>query len=659
MPFTCGDDPKKARPLDFGQLECLRLFSRQLQQDQTASLQYFAYDVGFQHYKGKKPLKISVSSSATCVLSLVATGNWRADKAQTKALLAKLIAKNTSAGLPRNNPFTIAWILEAVTALEKLSEPLDPPDNEVITKMERMLQNAVRRGGGGVKIESYPPSAYLTQLVVRALRHRSKLTDKLQEQVNEWAWAELTRQLALIQSKSKTADAFAAAYLLMLVAAVTPSSKTNPEQTSIQRAALQTFFDCQLRDGTWPLSRPLFHYRKFGNAYCYEYEMLTQLLQEPELEDLLLDYLPQLSAAAESVSYSVYRVEGGIPAWTSGHHPQQGEPESWATASVYHFIYQLDRLLAEAVRRELFRYLDTPLPRMVPWKKRKKADFAPDFLDSTVALVGGEQSLKDFLWAKFVKPLSDEGDRIIEGRQFEKGTPRSAIFFGPPGTSKTDLSKKVADFLGWPLLEVDPSVLLRKGMDGIQSEANTIFRMLEETERVVVLFDEFDELVRERGSSDSEPFSRLLTTAMLPKLANIHKGAALVFIIATNHIGEFDLAIRRQGRFDLVVQVMPPTYEAKTTKKNWGRDKNVDLEAKLHELNVPINDPIKQQLGALTYAECDDFATALAKVTAPTEAITVLNEHWDGCTLKTRVSPDEETTWADRSKADARLIRFR
>ena len=53
----------------------------------------------------------------------------------------------------------------------------------------------------------------------------------------------------------------------------------------------------------------------------------------------------------------------------------------------------------------------------------------------------------------------------------------------------------------------------------MQAEANTIFRMLEETEGIVVLFDEFDELVKERGSPDAEPFSRLLTTAMLPKLA--------------------------------------------------------------------------------------------------------------------------------------------
>jgi ATPase family associated with various cellular activities (AAA) len=641
--------------LDFQELERLRLLARQIQLDQIDSLYYFAYKVGYQHVRGRN--KISVSSSATCVLSLVATGSWVASehsKGDTKALLHELLSKNTSAELRPDNPFTTAWILEAVAALNDFSEPLEPSDNERVAFKEKVLQGEIVQGKGGVRIAPYPNSAYLTQLVIRVLRRQGRLTDSLEKLVNEWAWAELARQLALIQAKSKTQDAFAVAYLLMLVTAVTPSSKINPEQSSIQRAALKTVFECQLQDGTWPLSRPLFHYPNFGNAYCYEYEMLTQLLREPGLRDLLIQYLPNLSIAAESVSNSVYRVEGGIPAWTSGHHPNQGEPESWATASVYHFIHELDRLLAEAVRRELFRYSETPLPRMIIRKKKEFQDFAPDFLDSTVESQGVKDSLKKFLWEKFVKPLSDEADMILEGRKFDKATPRAAIFFGPPGTSKTELSKKIADFLGWPLLAIDPSLLLRKGMDGIQAEANMIFRMLQETERVVVLFDEFDELVRERVSSDSQPFSRLLTTAMLPKLANIHKRASLVFIIATNHIAEFDIAIRRQGRFDRVVQIMPPTFEAKISKHNWGREKNLDLAAKLKEMEV--TDRIKEQIGDLTYDECERFVTELFRAQTPLAATNVLESIWSQCTLQTRVGlGEQETTWAKQCADEAQL----
>ena len=448
----------------------------------------------------------------------------------------------------------------------------------------------------------------------------------------------------------------------MLVTAGTPTSKISPERSSIQRAALQTVFDCQLKDGTWPLSRPLFHYPKVGNAHCYEFEMLTQLLQEPELVDPLLEYLPELELAAGSLLSSVYRLDTGVRAWASGHHPQLEGPESWTTASVYHFVHRLNRLLSEAVRREVFRYLDQTLPRIVKRGVGQEKEFAPspNFLDSTLDLPGRPRhSLRQFLWEDFVRPLSVQAAGIENGRKFGKGTPTSAIFFGPPGTSKTDLSRKVAEFLGWPLLSIDPSHLLRNGMDGIQAEANAIFRRLEETECVVVLFDEFDELVRERGSADADAFSRFLTTAMLPKLASIHKRRTLVFIIATNNIGEFDLAIRRQGRFDHVAQVMPPTFPSKMEKRDWGKSK-IDIAKKLAALRVSLTARVKEKIGDLTYDECDDFATKLAGATSAVKARTILDDHWKKCTLRERVSKanlskEGQTTWAKRCEIEAKL----
>jgi hypothetical protein len=642
----------KAERFDFPRLESLRLFCRQILQDQVASLQYYSHDVGYQHFKGKN--KISISSTATCVLSLVATGSWPLNKTQTKELRHYLLTRKTSAGLPDNNPFTVAWILEALTALQPYAEPLEPADTERVAEMEEVLRSAIKNGG--VSIEGYPPSAYLTQLVVRALRNRGKLDDPLATDVRSWAWHELTYQLALIHSKSKMADPFAVAYLVMLFTSVTPRSKTTPEQTRIQRDALKTFFSCQLQDGTWPLSRPLFHYAKVGNAHCYEYEMLTQLLLEPELEELLLEYLTKLSAAAEAVAHSVYRLEDGIRAWTSGHHPQLEGPESWTTASVYHFAHRLDRLLAEAVRLELFRYLEMPFPRPTA-RGKSKDEFAKDLLDSVVIVRGKPYPLREFVWDSFVKPLSTDAPRIAAGRTFHKATPRSAIFFGPPGTSKTELSKEIAKFLGWPHVAIDPSHVLRNGMEGIQAEANTIFRMLEETERVLVLFDEFDELVRERGSSDAEPFSRLLTTAMLPKLANIHRRATLVFVIATNNIREFDLAIRRPGRFDHVVQIMPPTYDAKIAKRDWGAARNVHLDALLTKLNVERTTEVIQQLNELTFGECEAFVNELESVTSSQGALSLLNNCWKRCTLQASFTQESEFKWAERCKEEAQLSR--
>ena len=82
-----------------------------------------------------------------------------------------------------------------------------------------------------------------------------------------------------------------------------------------------------------------------------------------------------------------------------------------------------------------------------------------------------------------------------------------------------------------------------------------------------MLLDEFDELVREREVA-GEYQSRFLTTAMLPKLQGLSNRRRLVYLIATNHPEQFDAAIRRPGRFDMVLPVMPPTLGAKRAK--WG-----------------------------------------------------------------------------------------
>jgi AAA+ superfamily predicted ATPase len=676
--------------LNFDNLENLRILCAEILGAQSTSLQYFASGSGFAHVRSKP--KVSVSSTATCALSLVSTGAWKATPADTKKLLQYLVRQRTSAKLPDDNPFTTAWILEAVTALSPLSDPLDEPEVTEVARKEEVLRVAIAKSGGvGMPLENrgsenpaasesadsstqdgadqnksgdaapvstspigseYPPSAYLTQLVVRALRRRNSLPKGLEDKVSEWAWSELPKQFALLQAGSKSRDPFSVAYLIMLVSSLTPRSSITPDQFSIRKIALESFFASQLPDGTWPLSRPLFHYPSFGNAYCYEYEMLSQLLEENELQDALLEFVPRLEQALRAVTVTnVYRLDDGVWAWNSGHHPHLPLPESWATAAVFHFVHEFDLLLAEAVRREVFRYLDLPRPTATYQVSSEK--FAEDVLDSQLTVRSRTVSLKEYMSKEFVKPIANKAKAVVRGGNFGD-SPRSAIFYGPPGTSKTELSKKIASFLGWPFLGLDPSVLLRHGMDGIQAEANTIFRMLEQTDAVVVLFDEFDELVRERGGRAEQPFSRLLTTSMLPKLARLHKRGKLVFIIATNNISEFDLAISRRGRFDKVIQIMPPTLEEKLTSPL------LNIREFFDKLHVNVDDDIRRKLGELTFAETESFAAHLANAKNAQAAVAALTEQWNDSTMqrkvpKTQSRSEEEITWAERCRVEAGL----
>src|SRR5260370_11539599 len=157
MPITCTDERRNAAPFDFPELERLRLFSKQILRDQLTSLQHFKHSYGFKHLEDSTG--VSVASSATCVLSLVATNSWKnySNEVKTKALVKYLVKRDTSADLPQNNPFTLAWILEAISVLELVYPGgLNSAQRGRVATKERKLQDEIRRGSGGVSVPPYP-----------------------------------------------------------------------------------------------------------------------------------------------------------------------------------------------------------------------------------------------------------------------------------------------------------------------------------------------------------------------------------------------------------------------------------------------------------------------------------------------------------------------
>jgi SpoVK/Ycf46/Vps4 family AAA+-type ATPase len=139
---------------------------------------------------------------------------------------------------------------------------------------------------------------------------------------------------------------------------------------------------------------------------------------------------------------------------------------------------------------------------------------------------------------------------------------RSAILFGPPGTSKTTLARAVAGQLGWRFVELHSSHFVAEGLSNVQKVADQIFDSLMQVDHAVVLFDEVDELVRVRAEG-TDQFGRFLTTSMLPRLAELWKRGKIIYFVNTNYIQYFDSAITRSERFDALIFVPPPSFEAK------------------------------------------------------------------------------------------------
>lgn len=619
----------KPRPaMEFRELADLRLFLQELRGRQVESLSvYFDSASGGFYHRHDKPTPgvFSKSSTATCVLSLIATNKW--DSGDWKSGASKLVKgllkqRWESAGLPENNAFTVAFVLEAVTELMRVDRTvvLDRKCQSRLEEAEGILLAGANKGS--LSVQGYPASAYVTQLAVRTLKKRFRIK-KSARKISDWAEREINKQVALLSRNDKTADAFQLAYAVILLANLVKPDRITPDQEFILEAALDELFGRQRDDGTWPLSRPLFHYPNVGSAHCYDYEMLVQLLSEPRLTEKLLRFIPHLAKSARALR-SLFPLGTRGAGWSSGHHPQFRGPESWSTASVYHFTHTFERLIAEQIRRETFSYLESQYqPPQKPGRYEYK--LPDEFLDCRVKLDGRKRSLKNVVSNHILKPLIEEErqGKIESGRALPRHTPISIIFFGPPGTSKTMLADNIASRLGWPRLSIDASQFLKNGMDGVYAEADRIFGMLSVAERILVLLDEFDEMVRARESA-TDVLSRFLTTAMLPKLHKINDNRRLVIIVATNHIEAFDVAIKRPGRFDVILQVMPPTSREKLRMwKQLSNPKTTGIKW----------DQLKEKLEPLTYAETETLVRRLEAAKKPEAKRKVFDAAHRNCTL--------------------------
>jgi len=386
-----------------------------------------------------------------------------------------------------------------------------------------------------------------------------------------WARQRLGYEISLhSEPRSSELDSDQLAWSLAIFLRFDQNFHSDLAKQDVIKQALKCLFSTQNDVGTWSHYKPLFHYRDSGNGYCYVYETFAVLLQcalveRPETEviqALLRPYCEKLLNFwhyADSTKIPLPPDEN-VYGWSSGHRiGNLGEPESWATASVFQYVQALRRLVGIWCREEALRSLSRSQKKLTP-------DAAADEIASRGKTWGPSKgSVSEQLWKMFINPVRAHSctDKLEPDSQpIEENYARSAILFGPPGTSKTTLIRSLADAIEWKYVELHASHFVAEGLALVQKTADRIFKQLSELDHTVVLFDEIDELVRERDM-EKDAFGRFLTTSMLPKLAQLWDARKILYFVATNHINYFDSAIIRSHRFDALILVSPPSFEAK------------------------------------------------------------------------------------------------
>lgn len=490
----------------------------------------------------------------------------------------------TTSGLDNFNIFSAA-ILGATCQAEEIPLDSNPTLKNLSAAIEKCLESS---GNGGVRWEPtngspWSASGFLTYWTLRSLGQDSKHQLNISRML-DWLEGELYRQIVLVESsQSEVADVM---QLGFCAAACLRFGKSLSKATMSR--VWSAIFKHQSDNGIWLRGDPILPIPVIGTVYSFAPEMLAVLLGESRKHwDDLEEYHESFARLCEWLDTN-YR-DGDIKGWRSNHIPP-GSAECWSTATVAWLLANLYQLNS---------YWLTTRARVEFEREVRDQGALSRVWDSNVPLRNLDTGSLKELVERYI---------LIPARK-SPPEPRSVLLFGPPGTAKTSYARAIAGALDWPFLVITVGDFLTLGSDSVARRAREIFELIEYSERLVVLFDEIEELVRKRTDPLADRESRLLTTALLPYFQGLRDVGRNIFVATTNQLNAVDEAAIRLGRFDIVLGVGPPTFEEKSgnllerlsSRLDWN-GVQILLEAR------------KAEIGWATFQEWSQFVNAIEDV---------------------------------------------
>jgi SpoVK/Ycf46/Vps4 family AAA+-type ATPase len=176
-----------------------------------------------------------------------------------------------------------------------------------------------------------------------------------------------------------------------------------------------------------------------------------------------------------------------------------------------------------------------------------------------LADVGGMADVKRRLEISFLAPMQNPQLRQYYGKSLRGGL----LLYGPPGCGKTFIARALAGELGARFQAVGLSDVLDMWLGESERKLHEIFQTARRNAPCVLFLDEIDALGQKR-SHLRHSAGRNVVNQLLNELDGAGGDNEGVFVLAaTNHPWDVDTALRRPGRLDRMVLVLPPDDEAR------------------------------------------------------------------------------------------------
>ncbi|MGP3533792.1 ATP-binding protein [Microbacterium sp. RD1] len=193
--------------------------------------------------------------------------------------------------------------------------------------------------------------------------------------------------------------------------------------------------------------------------------------------------------------------------------------------------------------------------------------------------VAGLVEVKRHLEASFLAPMRNPELARMFGKQ-----PRgSLLMYGPPGCGKTFIARAVAGELGANFVHATLADLLGQYIGDSEKAVHALFETARAAKPCVIFIDEFDAIGGRRTSGNAYAQGlRMITSQLLEEFDGVSASNDGIYVLAaTNRPWDVDPALRRPGRLDRTVLILPPDLPAREAIVQIGlRDKPAaDIDA--------------------------------------------------------------------------------